>query len=97
MRRKVILLSCGGRTNWQATKTPDCAPLPGARTLQQNADDLKARDLTAVGGVVVGRTNSTGLSCFSGDNFLQPSWQELAMLRDNYGWSFVSQGMDYSI
>ncbi len=83
-----------GRTNWQATKTPDCAPLPGARTLQQNADDLKARDLTAVGGVVVGRTNSTGLSCFSGYT-LQPSWQELAMLRDNYGWSFVSQGMDY--
>lgn len=83
-----------GRTNWRATTGKDCQVVSGTRTLEQNAQDMQARGLKGVGGVVVARTAETGISCFAGYT-QQPSWQELAMLRDNYGWSFISQGMEY--
>jgi len=83
-----------GRTNWQATMAPSCTVTPGTRTLEQNAQDLQARGLFGVGGVVVNRTDETQRTCFN-NYTIQPSWNDLANLRDTYGWSFVSQGMNY--
>lgn len=84
-----------GRTSWQAATGADCTDTAGARTLEQNAQDLQVRGMFGVGGVVVNRTSETGLTCFN--RFaLQPSWEQLAMLRDTYGWKFISQGMNYA-
>lgn len=84
-----------GRTSWQATKAPNCSIITGTRTLEQNAQDLQARGMFGVGGVVVNRTDETNRSCFN-NYAIQTSWADLAMLRDNYGWKFISQGMNYS-
>ena len=83
-----------GRTNWQATTGKNCQVVPGTRTLEQNAQDMRAYGLKGTGGVVVSRTADSGISCFAGYT-QQPSWQEIAKLRDVYGWSFISQGMEY--
>lgn len=85
-----------GRSEWQAAAGGGCeTPLPGARTLEENAQDLAARGLYGVGGVVVTRTADTGHPCWRGFA-TRSSWADLALLRDTYGWRFVSQGMHYS-
>ncbi len=84
-----------GRTNWQAANGKGCTNTTGTRTLEQNAQDLKDRGLFGVGGVVVARTAETDRSCFN-NYVIQPSWSDLAMLRDTYNWKFISQGMNYA-
>lgn len=81
------------RSNWQATYG-NCQQASGTRTLEQNAQDMKARGLTGVGGVVVARTVETGVSCFNGYT-TQASWEKMAMLKRDYNWKFISQGMNY--
>jgi hypothetical protein len=78
-----------GRTQWSL---PDasCAPLPNTVPLDAVAAALHDRGLTGTGGVVTDRTAESGLTC-SGPA-LYPSWEQLAQLRDDYGWSFVSAG-----
>lgn len=84
-----------GRANWQVAGGRDCSiTFPGARTLEQNAQDMKARGVTGTAMVVVGRTVDTGHSCFGGYT-LQSSWEDLANLRSKYGWQVTSQGMYY--
>lgn len=84
-----------GRTDWKAVKGSGCSTeLPGARTLEQNAQDLSARGLYGVGGVVINRVGDGERPCFKNFTY-QPSWDDLANLRDTYGWKFVSQGMNY--
>ncbi|GAA1787532.1 hypothetical protein [Nostocoides veronense] len=78
-----------GRSIWTAS----CSPKPGMRTLLQTAADLKALGLPAVGGVVVNRIGTTSRPCIRG--VIYPTWSDLSTLRTSYGWSFVSQGMNY--
>lgn len=85
-----------GRSNWQVASGPGCTVhYAGARTLAQNAQDLAARGLIATAQVVVNRTADSGHTCFS--NYTeQASWEDLRDLRDSYGWSVTSQGMNYA-
>lgn len=86
-----------GKSMWQPAADTACTDTAGTRTLEQNAQDMQARGLFGVGGVVINRTAESGLTCYvGGANNLQPSWEELALLRDTYNWTFVSQGMTYS-
>lgn len=87
-----------GKSMWQPAADPGCTDTNGSRTLGQNAVDLRSRGLFGVGGVVVNRTPERGLTCFVGGTAasLQPSWTELARLRDLFGWRFISQGMNYT-
>jgi hypothetical protein len=81
-----------GRTQF-TTVGNDCAPMPGAVDLDEVASDLSARGLTAVGTVVVDRTNETGFSCW-GRYALEPDWRWIEA-RHADGWGFVSAGSDY--
>jgi hypothetical protein len=82
-----------GRTQFTSVSA-DCVPIPGAVDLDQVATDLSARGLTAVGTVVVDRTNETGFSCWGGFA-QQPDWQWIHE-RQADGWGFVSAGSDYT-
>ncbi len=82
-----------GRSNWQATN--GCKVPAGARTLEENAIDMRARGVFGVGGVVIDRTDETERPCVNGIT-TQSSWQDLARLRDNYNWKFISQSKTYA-
>jgi hypothetical protein len=82
-----------GRTQF-TTVGGDCEPLPGAVDLDGVASDLSARGLTAVGTVVVNRTNETGFSCW-GRYALEPDWRWI-QARHADGWGFVSAGLSYT-
>ena len=85
-----------GRSNWSVATGATCNVIPsGARTLEQNVQDLAARGLMAQGGVVVDRTHATARECTEGQ-MLQPSWADLTRLRVNNGFTVVSQGMTYA-
>ncbi|HRC42139.1 MAG: hypothetical protein WBB91_03150 [Nostocoides sp.] len=85
-----------GRSQWSSATGTNCSLVPtGARTLEQNLADLKARGLKAQGGVIVARTEATTRSCYQ-QQILMPSWADLARLRDTYGFTAVSQGMNYA-
>lgn len=85
-----------GRTNWSVATGARCNNIPaGARTLEQNLIDLQSRGLKASGGVVVNRTAEATRTCVR-NTVLQPSWADLARLRDDYGFTVVSQGMNYA-
>lgn len=83
------------RSRWAQTGSPGCTPLAGARTLRQNADDLAARGLTGVMSVVIDRTEETAHDCHEG-YASYASWQDLATLRDTYGWHAISHGQAYA-
>ena len=79
-----------GRSIWTAACTPRqaCAPF------FQDAADLKSIGITTVvTGVVVNRMGATSRPCIRG--VIYPTWNDLATLRTNYGWTAVSQGMNY--
>lgn len=80
-----------GRTNWVATA--NCVPYQDTVPLDQVAQELKARGLFGVGGIVTDRTYETTQYCQGYTTY--PSWADLANLRDNYGWSFISQSKSY--
>jgi hypothetical protein len=82
-----------GRTQWVQIDT-NCRPRDGAVPLDKVAVDLTARGAKATGNVVVDRTLETSRLCFK--QYTQhASWQDLASLRNNHGWSFVSAGATY--
>ncbi len=83
-----------GRTQWVQTNS-SCEPRQNAVPLDRVAVDLHARGLSATGAVVINRTMETTRFCWHGWT-LHPSWQDLAVLRDEYGWSFVSAGQSYA-
>jgi hypothetical protein len=81
-----------GRTQF-TTVDRDCEPVPDAVDLDEVASDLAARDLTAVGTIVVNRTNGSGFSCW-GRYALEPDWTWI-QARYVEGWGFVSAGAEY--
>lgn len=84
-----------GRTQW-SHRDPTCTTiLPNTITLQRVAEELQSRGLAAVGHVVVDRTSSTWVRQCE-NRFAYASWNDLARLRDTYGWSFVSAGQSYA-
>jgi hypothetical protein len=72
----------------------NCNVLAGSVPLDQVAQDLSSRGLTATGVVVVDRTQSASRLCYGGS--LYPTWADLDTLRDTYGWSFDSDGMSHN-
>ena len=81
-----------GRSLWAHGCNP-ATPAAGVRTLEQDAKDLKAYGLRGVGGIVVNRTSDTR-TCERG--VTNATWADLARLQTAYGWSFVSQSMNYT-
>jgi hypothetical protein len=78
-----------GRTQW--VTTGNCRPLPGAVPLDQVAAAMANLGVPATGTVVVDRIQTTGQLC-DGGAWTYPNWSQLAALRDQYGWSMVSDG-----
>ncbi len=72
----------------------NCNQLAGSVPLDQVAQDLSSRGLSATGVVVVGRTQVSSRLCYAGS--LYPTWSDLDNLRDTYGWSFGSDGMTHN-
>lgn len=81
------------RVQWIQANS-QCVLYPGAVPLEQVAQALSARGLTATGTVVVDRTGETDRLCENA--IVYSGWEDLAKLRDSYGWNFVSHGMSYS-
>jgi hypothetical protein len=83
-----------GRTQW-AMLDPDCTVLEGSVPLGEVAAALAERGLAATGAVVVeyadagGPDECDGLIRYAG-------WDQLAELRDRYGWTFTSAGATYT-
>jgi hypothetical protein len=61
-------------------------------TIFDIAESLKTRGIRATGVVVPARTNESTRQCYNGN--IHPSWDDLARLRDDYGWTFVSNGQN---
>lgn len=80
-----------GRTQWQPYV--GCRPLAGGVTLDRVADELRRRGRVATGLVVVDRTLETERSCEATVQYA--SWADMARLRDDYGWTFVSNGTSH--
>ena len=78
-----------GRSQWVATV--GCTPMPNTIDLGQVATELAGRGLTATGLVVTTPTQQSTRYCHS-DIGVYASWNDLAMLRDTYGWTFDSTG-----
>jgi Carboxypeptidase regulatory-like domain len=72
----------------------NCKELAGSVPLDQIAQDLRSRGLTAQGVVVVDRTQTASRLCLNGS--LYTTWSDLAALRDTYGWTFDSDGMTHN-
>ncbi|MGB4967651.1 MAG: hypothetical protein WBO35_05620 [Candidatus Saccharimonadales bacterium] len=83
-----------GRSNYAATTAPNCQDTPGARNLRENAADLKTYGLWGVGGVILNRTSQSTHQCIN-NNVLQASWTDMDILRNTYGWKFISQSKTY--
>lgn len=83
-----------GRTNYQATVGRNA--IPGkTKTLIEAATAMQARGLFGVGGVILDRTEQS--TRWNGEKYYDSaSWDDMANLRDNYGWHFVSQSKSYT-
>ena len=81
-----------GRSNWVATE--GCTPMPDTIDLGQVAEELHGRGLTATGLVVTTTALETGRFCQSNIG-THANWADLAMLRDDYGWTFDSTGAQH--
>ncbi|RCG30973.1 hypothetical protein DQ384_13555 [Sphaerisporangium album] len=80
------------RTQWSATDGA-CRPLRAAVPLRESARLFKASGFTGTGTVVVNRALDQGRQCL--DMIGYANWADLATLRDEDGWSFVSHGAGY--
>lgn len=76
-----------------STNNGQCQPLPNSLTIVDIARDLQSRGLVATGAVVIDRTFTTGHYCDGASAY--SNWTDLATLRDQYGWTFVSDGMTH--
>src|SRR5207248_6353347 len=91
------------RTSWVETNDA-CTPLSNTVDLGQVAGLLQKRGLAAVGSVIMDWTLASTRSCRTtqltpGDPpgmVTYADWVDLANLRDQYGWSFVSHSKDYT-
>jgi hypothetical protein len=92
-RRSGYVTILFGRTQF-TTVGGDCQPVSGAIDLNDVATDLATRHLTAVGTIVVDRTNESGFACW-GRYALQPDWKWIEE-RYGEGWRFVSAGRTYA-
>jgi len=63
-----------------------------SETIFDIAESLKTRNIRATGVVVPARTDENTRQCYNGN--IYPSWDDLARLRDDYGWTFVSNGQN---
>jgi hypothetical protein len=79
-----------GRSVW--AQSENGAIVPGQPTLVDVAQALAAQGVRVTGVITPARTQESGIVNVNGN--LYPSWQELANLRDQYGWSFVSNGQN---
>lgn len=87
-----------GRSIWtaaSASPSTNCSRIAGQPTLQSIAQDRKVvrPDLAASGAVVTSWIGPTE-ACVKGNQY--PSWADLQGLRDSYGWSMVSEGLDHT-
>lgn len=82
-----------GRTQWVQTDTA-CHALPNTVNLGQVASQMQSMGLMGTGNVITSRTPASGFLCW-GQFELQPGWDELATLRDSFGWQFVSASQSY--
>lgn len=78
---------------WQSATSGNYNKTDSTRTLQQNADNLKAKGMFGVGTVAVGKTADSYQACYNKEMKLS-SWSDLAFLRDKYNWKFISQGQN---
>jgi hypothetical protein len=60
------------------------------------APELRRRGLQGTGTVQTGVTREDTHSCVHGGRSLGASWNELAQLRDGYGWDFVSHSSTFA-
>ena len=67
--------------------TASCALRPGAVSLFTIADQLKARGIAATSNATVSQVGTCG------GTIRYATWDELATLRDSYGWTLTSRGM----
>src|SRR5687767_5534290 len=81
------------RVQWVQANS-SCVPYANTAPLNQVADALKVRGIAATGSVVVDRT-SEGTSRECEGATVYANWADLANLRDNYGWDFISHGMSH--
>ena len=84
-----------GRTQWEQRDATCTTALPRSLTLLDVAKELRSRGLEAVGHTVVDRTSDTS-ERHCERRFAYATWDDLALLRDSYGWSFVSAGRTYA-
>jgi hypothetical protein len=84
-----------GRSQWEQRDATCSTALPNSKTLLEVAQELKGRGLTGVGHAVVDRTSSNSTRICE-NRFAYPTWDDLAQLRDDYGWTFVSAGRSYA-
>ncbi|MGH3115858.1 MAG: hypothetical protein ACRDQ2_01840 [Gaiellales bacterium] len=82
-----------GRTQWVQV-TSQCQPYPGAVPLDEVARALSDRRVSATGALVVDRVHESERDCY-GNYALMASWADAARLRDEFGWSFVSNGTSH--
>ncbi len=86
-----------GRAEWVAASSR-CVPVPGQPTLMNIAQGIATAQpstpRTAVADVVTGWMGTQSETCVHHDPY--PSWQDLATLRDTYGWSTVSEGESHA-
>lgn len=82
-----------GRTQWVQTDS-DCLPQRKTVALDVVAAELRTRGLPATGTIVLNRIAETSRTCI-GSYTLHPSWQDVATLRDDFGWTFVSASTSY--
>ncbi len=84
-----------GRTQWEQRDPACSAILPNSITLGQVAQELQRRGLTGVGIVIVNWTSSTSTRTCNG-RLASATWNDLATLRDTYGWTMVSGGKSHA-
>lgn len=79
----------------QMEATDGCTPVPGAVSLLDVADEFQTRGLVGTAAVVTGQTADSTETCFS-DIGTYASWDDLAHLRDDRGWTAVSTGKQHA-
>ncbi|MEV6985246.1 hypothetical protein AB0M95_28840 [Sphaerisporangium sp. NPDC051017] len=70
-----------------------CRPLRAAVPLEEAARLFKDRGFTATGTVVINRALDQGRQCLEMTDYA--NWADIAALRDQYGWTFISHGAAY--
>jgi hypothetical protein len=79
------------------TAADACTPVDNVARLDTVvAPELRSRGLVATGSVQTGVTAENARGCIHGRRSLSASWSDLASLRDNFGWSFISHSRSFA-